>query len=231
MVDEGRSDEGCPSIRSIPSFLCLPQPLSPQPPLHTYRIFPLAVTRISNLRQDNHLESETFSPQNLPICAAMDPSDDVPPPPKKQCSDDRKATYTNNFAKRHRRKGRGRSRDTSLSRHTRGSKMKKSSYDFVGVGESLGTGPDPQSIKSKLLPDNVLPQRKPTLKEYKAEIKSKDKRIDQLSKRLMKTEQKYQRHHNMFETKLKMKEESVQKLNRMLARKKEQVTDLSNKLR
>ena len=162
VVDEGRSDEGGPSIRSIPSFLCLPQPLSPQPPLHTYRIFPLAVTRISNLRQDNHLESETFSPQNLPICAAMDPSDDVPPHPKKHCSDDRKATYTNNFAKRHRKKGRGRSRDTSLSRHTRGSKMKKSSYDFVGVGESLGTGPDPQSIKSELMPDNVLPQRKLT---------------------------------------------------------------------
>ena len=115
--------------------------------------------------------------------------------------------------------------------HTGGSTWKKSSYDFAGVGKSLGTGLDPQSIKSKLLPDNVLPQRKPTLKEYKAEIKSKDKRIDQLSKRLMKTEQKYQRHHNMFETKLKMKEESVQKLNRMLACKKEQVTDLSNKLK
>ena len=126
---------------------------------------------------------------------------------------------------------------------------KASSYDFVGTGESLGTGPNSQSITSKLMPATVPPPKKPTPKEYQAQIK-------QLSKRIKRNEQKHQRHHNMFVAKLKMKDEaavklnqtlarnkeqftakmkmkdeSVLKLNHLLARKKAQVVDLSNKLK
>ena len=126
---------------------------------------------------------------------------------------------------------------------------KESSYDFTGTGESLGTGPNSQSIKSNLMPATVPPPRKPTPEELKAKIKKLDKRIKR-------SEQKHQRHHDMFVTKLRMKDEAVerlnqtlarkkeqftakmktkdesmQKLNRLLARKKEQVVDLSNKLK
>ena len=82
----------------------------------------------------------------------MDPSDDVEPsPPKKprpNCSDAKKAAYTTNFGKRHGKKGRGRKKDTSISKRQDGLNSKRSSYDFAGVGEHLGTGPDSQSIKS-----------------------------------------------------------------------------------
>ena len=98
----------------------------------------------------------------------MDSSDDVPPPPKKLCSDDRTAAYTNNFAKRHKKKGRGQSRDKSLSRHTGGSVRKESLYDFTGTGESLGTGPNSQSIKSNFMPTTVPLSKKPTPEELKA---------------------------------------------------------------
>ena len=101
---------------------------------------------------------------------------------------------------------------------------KASSYDFVGTGESLGTGPNSQSIKSNLMPATVPPPRKPTPEELKAQIKN-------LNKRVKRYEQKHQRHHNFFVTKLRMKDESVLKLNRLLACKKEQVVDLSNKLK
>ena len=159
----------------------------------------------------------------------MDPSDDAKPsPPKKlrsEYSDAKKAAITNNFSKRHQKKGRGRNRDKSISRHEKhGSNCKPSSYDFVGTGESLGTGPNSQSIKSNLMPATVPPPRKPTPEELKAQIKN-------LNKRVKRYEQKHQRHHNFFVTKLRMKDESVLKLNRLLACKKEQVVDLSNKLK
>ena len=100
----------------------------------------------------------------------MDPSDDVEPsPPKKprpDCSDAQKAAYTSNFGRRHKKKGRGRSKNTSVSRHTDGSKNKSSSYDFAGVGERLGTGPNSRAIQSTLMPATVPLPKKPTVKEY-----------------------------------------------------------------
>ena len=160
--------------------------------------------------------------------------DDEPSPPKKprpDCSDAQKAAFTNNFSRRHKKKGRGRSKNTSISRHTDGSRYKPSSYDFEGVGERLGTGPNSRAIQSKLMPATVPPPKKPTAKEYEAQIRSKDKEIDKLGNKIRRTELKHQRQHDMFTAKLKMKDESVQKLNRLLERKKAQVVDLSNKLK
>ena len=51
-----------------------------------------------------------------------------------------------------------------------------------------------QSITSNLMPATVPPPRKPTPEELKAKIKKLDKRIKR-------SEQKHQRHHDMFVTK------------------------------
>ena len=64
------------------------------------------------------------------------------------------------------------------------------------------------------MPATVPPPRKPTPEELKAKIKKLDKRIKR-------SEQKHQRHHDMFVTKLRMKDEAVERLNQTLARKKE----------
>ena len=118
-----------------------------------------------------------------------------------------------------------------MSRHTDGSKNKSSSYDFAGVGERLCTGPNSRAIQSALMPATVRPPRKPTTKEFEAQIRSKDKEIDKLGNKIRNFERKHQRHHDMFATKLKMKDESVQNLKRLLERKKAQVVDLSNQLK
>ena len=59
------------------------------------------------------LKVHTFSKgKTVPLSPAMDPSDDVKPsPPKKHrtdYSDAKKAAFTNNFEKRHKKKGRAR---------------------------------------------------------------------------------------------------------------------------
>ena len=180
-----------------------------------------ASIRIGHLWDLSSFDKQNIAVIIVPLSPAMDPSDDVEPsPPKKHrpnYSDAKKAAFTNNFKNRHKKKGRGLKKDTSISKRQDGLNSKRSSYNFAGVGEHLGTGPDSQSIKSKLMPDKVLLPEKRTPKEYEAQI-------TQLSKRIEKNEQKHQRHRNMSVAKLKMKDEAVKKLNQTLARQKEQYT-------
>ena len=71
----------------------------------------------ASIRLGHLWDLSSFDKQNIaiiivPLSPAMDPSDDVEPsPPKKHrtdYSDAKKATFTNNFEKRHKKKGRAR---------------------------------------------------------------------------------------------------------------------------
>ena len=73
----------------------------------------------------------------------MDPSDDVEPsPPKKphpDCSDAQKAAYMNNFSRRHKKKGRGRSKNTSISTDGTSRRQAASQTMILGLeGEDQG---------------------------------------------------------------------------------------------
>ena len=108
-------------------------------------------------------------------------------PNKKKRSDKQNATTKSNFAKRHKRKRGGRTKNSLQNRLLRGDgkKKKDSTYDFASASVSLGVAVfNSQAIKSAVMHIDKHPPQKPTIKEYTATIKRQVKQLSKLGGQL-----------------------------------------------